>query len=299
VSDRISRTGDAVRLGSFFPILAWEPGVGWGETPPTSGFAESAVSPAADFDYGVTVPDGLHVLASGVRSGDRWLAMGVRDLGITIGRLRIAEGMAGPVKVTVGVAEPVGVDPARFRDVVVQAVVDLSARYGAYPWPALSLGITPGLSGGIEYPGHILQGPDTLGRTTPHEVAHQWFYGLVGNHQGRDPWLDEGLATWAEARFLDDLPTYLARDIPRSTEGELGQPMEYWDARLGNYYEGVYIQGAQAVGDVAAPELVDCALRHYVAANGHAVADTEDLVAALELVSPDARRTLASYGANV
>src|SRR5439155_24077387 len=29
VRDRISREGDAVRLGSFFPILPWEPGVGW------------------------------------------------------------------------------------------------------------------------------------------------------------------------------------------------------------------------------------------------------------------------------
>ena len=32
-----------------------------------------------------------------------------------------------------------------------------------------------------------------------HEVAHQWFYGMVGNSQFRDPWLDEAFATWAEA----------------------------------------------------------------------------------------------------
>src|SRR4051794_24622141 len=33
--DRIARVKDNVRLGSFFPILAWEPGVGWATEPPT------------------------------------------------------------------------------------------------------------------------------------------------------------------------------------------------------------------------------------------------------------------------
>ncbi|HZQ83854.1 MAG TPA: hypothetical protein VFA83_03395, partial [Acidimicrobiales bacterium] len=35
VSDRVARSGDAMRLGSFFPILSWEPGVGWDTEPPT------------------------------------------------------------------------------------------------------------------------------------------------------------------------------------------------------------------------------------------------------------------------
>ena len=34
-----------------------------------------------------------------------------------------------------------------------------------------------------------------------HETAHQWFYSLVGNDQALDPWLDEALATWAQAVF--------------------------------------------------------------------------------------------------
>lgn len=35
-----------------------------------------------------------------------------------------------------------------------------------------------------------------------HELAHQWFYHLLGNNQGMEPFLDEGLATWAEAMYL-------------------------------------------------------------------------------------------------
>ena len=36
LDDRISLSGDAVRLGSFFPILGWEPGVGWATARPRS-----------------------------------------------------------------------------------------------------------------------------------------------------------------------------------------------------------------------------------------------------------------------
>ena len=33
--------------------------------------------------------------------------------------------------------------------------------------------------------------------TIAHELAHQWFYGVVGNDQYHEPWLDESFATWA------------------------------------------------------------------------------------------------------
>ena len=56
VRDRLSRSGDAVRLGSFFPILAWEPGVGWDTDPPTRLLAETSSTPTADFDVHVTAP---------------------------------------------------------------------------------------------------------------------------------------------------------------------------------------------------------------------------------------------------
>jgi len=36
-----------------------------------------------------------------------------------------------------------------------------------------------------------------------HEVAHQWFYGLIGNDQLNEPWLDEAAATYAEALYYE------------------------------------------------------------------------------------------------
>jgi len=140
-----------------------------------------------------------------------------------------------------------------------------------------------------------MQGPDTLG-VTSHEVGHQWFYGLVGNDQGRDPWLDEGLATWADARIAGTLDRLKARPIPAGARNMVGQPMSYWSDHQRVYDDGVYVQGAQALAALGDPDLVDCALRIYVAVNAYRIARQPDLVRAAASVFPDAAATLAGYG---
>jgi hypothetical protein len=300
IDDRISRSGDAVRLGTFFPLLPWEPGVGWALEPPTTILGEASTSPVADVEWSLAVPEGLTVLGSGEPDQGRWWkATAVRDVGISVGRFALAEGTAaaapGGVHVVVGVHEGVGEDPAAYRDRVVDALQDLSGRFGTYPWPSFSLALTPDFPGGIEYPGHVMQGPGTIGRTTPHEVGHQWFYGLVGNDQGRDPMLDEGLATWAEVR-ADGGPGVLDESVPADARGRAGAPMTYWDAHERSYYRGVYVQGAQAMAALGDPDQVDCGLRHYVAANAFTIARPVDLVAAMATVFPDAAATLEPFG---
>ena len=297
-NDRIARTGNAVRLGSFFPVLAWHPGLGWATEPPTSGFAESSISLPADFDVTVGVPEGSQVLATGVSdSPGHWVASGVPDWAMSIGDFRVLTGTAdGGVAVTVGVDRQVGDAAGPYLEKVVAVLNDFSRRYGPYPWPTYSLALTPELSGGIEYPMHVMQGPGTLGRTTSHEVGHMWFYGLVATNQGATPWIDEGLSTWAEARFEGTVDEIKARPIPAEGAGRAGEPMAYWESRQSAYYRSVYVQGAQAVAALGSPDLVDCALRQLVARYAYRVVGNGEVVAALSVVAPDAGEVLARYG---
>lgn len=299
-NDRISRSGDAIRLGSFFPILAWEPGSGWAVEPATAGFAEASTAVTADFDATVTVPPGFDVLATGTSSGGgRWTASAVPDFAVSVGHFATATATVNvphAVQVTVGVHSGIAESPDAYLSRVTRSLEDLSRRYGPYPWPSYSLAITPVLGGGIEYPMHVFQGPGTISRTTPHEVAHMWFYGLVGSNQGRDPWLDEGLASFAEARFENTLASFRARSIPAAGRGRLGEPMTFWESRQAAYYRSVYVQGAQALAALGDADLVDCALRLYVARNAYRVARPADLVAAAGAVFPGAAETLAGYG---
>ncbi len=302
-NDRISRNGDSMRLGSFFPILSWEPGVGWATESAVGGFAESSTAPTADFDLTVVVPEGFGVLASGTPDparGGHFTATAMRDVGVSVGRFDTVSAVAmapQPVQVTVGIQRgTVDNDGLNaYLDTVVGSLEDFGRRFGAYAWTTFTLAITPELGGGIEYPGHVMQGQNTIG-VTSHEVGHQWFYGLVGNDQGRDPWLDEGVTSWAEARFEGRLERFKARVIPPAVKNKVGEPMSFWADRRQNYSDGVYIQGAQALAALGDPTLVDCALRVYVALNAYRIARQPDLVAAASAVFPNAAATLTAYG---
>ncbi|MGQ0743171.1 MAG: M1 family aminopeptidase [Acidimicrobiales bacterium] len=300
VPDRISATDGSLRLGSFFPILAWEPARGWALDAPTDLFAEAAMSTTADFDLTVRTPPGYTVLASGV--GDRpghWRADAMRDVAVSVGRFNLAAGEAlapHPVTVTVGAHDSTGIDPTTYLAQVMADLADLATRYGPYPWTTFSLALTPALPGGIEYPTHVMQGAGTLGRVISHELGHQWFYALVGNNQARHPWLDEGLATWAEGRARNSLGAVLARPVPEAGRFRVGEPMDYWAQNPGAYYAAVYNQGAAALAALGDPVLVDCALALYAAVNAHRIARPADLVAAAHAVFPDAPNTLAAWG---
>lgn len=297
VDDRISRTGDSFRLGSFFPILAWEPGVGWAMEPPTSGFSEAAMTPHADFVTTVTVPAGDDVLATGVQDAQgRWIATAVPDFALSVGRFDIARGSSDGVAITVGVERGINESPAAYLNKLVQVMRVQNARLGPYPWPAYSLAVTPDLKGGIEFPMHVMQGPGLIGRTTSHELAHEWFYGLVHSNQGRDPWIDEGIASYVEARHERSEASFRSKAIPANAVGRLGEPMTYWESRQSSYYRGVYVQGAQALMALGPLDRVDCALRHVAARLAYRVATPAAVLDALSVVFPDARAVLARYG---
>ena len=301
--ERWAVSGQGVRLGSFVPLLPWEPGRGWATDPPTLVHGEATTSPVADWGLSVTAAGGLDVVATGTPSGPgRWTATAVRDVAVSAGRFRRVEGVApagpGGAPVAVVVVADAGVpdDAAAYLRKLVQVLPSLSRRFGPYPYRSYTLALTGSLRGGIENPMLVFQGPGSLGRTTSHEAAHMWFYSLVGNDQGRDPWLDEGLATWAEAVYEGTLAAVRARSIPAGAAGQAGRPTSYYDGRTSTYYAGVYVQGAQALAALGPPALVDCALRLFVARRANAIATNADLLAALTPTFPGAAAVLARYG---
>lgn len=300
--DRISQNGTSVRLGSFFPILSWEGERGWATDAPTTTLAESSTSPTADFDVAITAPPDLDLIATGAEtSPGRWEARAVRDFAIATGDFEIvrrAVDAPRPVDVTVGVAAGLDAEPRVFATAIERALRDVSRRYGAYPWDTFSMAIMPDLgSAGIEYPTMIFQGENSLRNATTHEVAHSWFYALVGNNQARDPWLDEGITSWAQGRSDGIMGFFRDYEIAGDAQGRLGEPMSYWDGHEDSYYGGVYVQGVKALDALGSARGVDCALKRYVAENAYGVATTGDLLDALEPDFPRAARVLRRFGA--
>jgi aminopeptidase N len=297
--------GSVARLGSFFPLLAWNPREGWALDPPSSFGAETWTSPSADFDVRVTAPPGLRVLASGEQVGrGRWHATAVRDFALAAGRFTVVRGTAnapGTVRVIVGVERGLPFDARRFLGFARSVLAAHSHRFGPYPWPTFTLAAMNDLGHhNWEYPTLTFQDSYDPGpaAASAHEIGHQWFYSLVGNNQARDPWLDEALASWAQARYSNALASYVEQQIPDSVRGQLGQPMSFWDRfDILTFGDGVYTQGVQALASLGDPAEVDCALRLYAEQNAYGIATPDDLLRALETFFPDARAKLEAYGA--
>lgn len=304
VNDRVAQVGRSFRLGSVLPVLSWVRGSGWQTAPAVDAFAEAAATEVADWDVTVTAPPGFTTLATGTEaSPGRFVAVAVRDWAATVAPMRLAEvpAQGGRTTVVVGVADGAAGDPATLARRAAEALDNLAARYGEYPYPRLSLGVTGSLTGGIEFPTHIHLGSGVPNIHLVHEVAHQWFYGVAGNDQYAHPFLDEALATYAEARVVGRLATQRGRAVPAAGRTRLGESMAYWNRQGRTYFLSIYIGGLQALaayGDaIGGYDALDCALRRYHHDRAFTLSRPADLFDALaRQTGVDPRPVLARFG---
>jgi hypothetical protein len=302
--------------GSGYPLLAWVRGEGWAREDAVDIAGETATS--EDFrlaSLGVTVPNGLEVAGTGQAAGagpgprpgtttHRFTAEAVRDVAVAVGRYRVRERDLGETRLHLFTpVDGTRVPPEQWADVLETSVERLVEQFGPFPYPDLWVAVAPSQSSGIEFP-TALQFGDTSDNALPglatHELAHQWFYGLVGNNQARDPWIDEAFATYAENLVTGDGDVPDPEDVPDRLEGDLGESMAFWGERsFGAYYRGVYQQGAAALlaaREEAGPERFDAAVRDYLAANAHQVASPAGVAAAFREV-PEVTDRLRDAGA--
>lgn len=169
-------------------------------------------------------------------------------------------------------------------DAAVSAFRKIQDRLGDYPYPTFSVVQSAG-GYGMESPRLIWVpygvGAANLRYLVAHETAHQWFYGLVGNDQARQPFADEAAADFI-ARYVTD-----TRRASRCATGRLD--LAIYEYSTGCYYEKVYIQGGNLL-DAARRKMGSTAfwsaLRGYVAANRYGLVSSATLLRALDDATP-------------
>jgi hypothetical protein len=89
-------------------------------------------------------------------------------------------------------------------------------HFGRYPYPTLTVVHPPRkgrASGGMEYPQLITTDGSwysnfltrQVEQVALHELAHQWFYGVLGSNERDAPFLDEGFTSFADGLAAQDL----------------------------------------------------------------------------------------------
>ncbi len=121
---------------------------------------------------------------------------------------------------------------------IARATVYADSLIGAYPHPHVTAVSAPlGVGGGMEYPMITVIGKTStvkqLDEVLAHEAFHNWFALTVATNERTHAWMDEGLTSWLEHRYmaryysdgaglLDELPKSLIGES-RYTEGALLQ----------------------------------------------------------------------------
>jgi hypothetical protein len=95
--------------------------------------------------------------------------------------------------------------PAYLND----AIRYFSERVGDYPYSQFSaVDGTVSAGGGMEYPMATIintSGDDfTLEDVLIHEIAHSWFYGILGFNERTEGWLDEGITSYYELEYIEN-----------------------------------------------------------------------------------------------
>ena len=136
-----------------------------------------------------------------------------------------------------------------------------------------------------------------------HEVAHQWWYNVVGNNPLAHPWLDEALAQYsamlyfrrlwpagaAEAYIRPIVYDRYAAYAARSPNVQLNQPVSAFPDREA-YYAVAYARGAmflEAVHKELGDDAFFAALQEYYRQYAFQIAAPEELKAALRAAGTD------------
>ncbi len=118
----------------------------------------------------------------------------------------------------------------------------------------------------------------------PHEVAHQWFFSLVGNNQPMEPWLDESIATYAESLFYEryfpeDLDWWWQTRVYSHLPSGTIDTSIYLTGGVPEYFNRVYRRGALFYNDLRelmGDEAFFNFLRDYTQTHRYEIATGED-----------------------
>jgi hypothetical protein len=177
--------------------------------------------------------------------------------------------------------------------------------FGPYPFTELDLAEANLWPWAIEWPGLILVGEPLYADPTEacgewhvvHEVAHQWWYSVVGNDQVHDPWLDEALANYSTVLYYEMLhdPQTAADAIEEDIDQRYeGYAQTYGDGIVGgptgdytraSYYPLVYAKGAlffEALRGEMGDQAFFRGLQSYYVDCKYRVATPENLLSAME-----------------
>ncbi len=274
-----SSNGPALNLANWYPILAVYESENWQADPVLMG-GDAVTSQTALYKVTITAPDSWRIASTGTQinlseeqglSKHTFASGPVRDFMIAASpAFEMSQTQVDDITIVQWGNLETEPGWASALDDARSILTFYENTFGPYPFNELDI-VAAQLqnASGVEYPGLILIIDDSYQSTRQldflhlviaHEIAHQWWYSIIGNDVLRDPWQDEALATFSSLMYLQSLsPSFdlferykaQVEDYDRSNPGQsIDQPLDAFQGRVSEYGMVVYMKGAMFLNDV-------------------------------------------------
>lgn len=143
----------------------------------------------------------------------------------------------------------------RYLHAAKSALSKLAAWYGEYPYSTLTVVVPPSDAngaGGMEYPTLVTAAAARssspgyeLERTLVHEIAHQYWYGMVASNEFEEAWLDEGFASYAEDKLMSAIYGVSSSSVMEASYMTHPEPLQQFSwkfNRSSGYADNVYLR---------------------------------------------------------
>lgn len=322
----IGTTIRQVNLVDWYPFVPPYRG-GW-LAPQPAYYGEHLVFDLADFDVNLRLVDRQDLViaasAASTKDGD-WLRFhreAARNFAVSMSHEYHSEtAQQGGITVT-SYYFPLHEQAGKATlQTTLEALALYKELFGPYPHDTLAV-VEADFLDGMEYDGlyflskafyNLYSGKrdDFLIAIAAHETAHQWWYGIIGNQQANEPWLDEALSTYAERLYYERYQPE-ALDWWWSYRVNYYGPKGWVDTSVYNtqgalqtyqdYRNAVYLNGARFLEDLRSTvgdEAFYATLNDYATSYAGEIASGDDFFAVLRRHSEaDIQPLLDRYFAN-
>ncbi len=222
--DRFGYYAGVFALAHWYPIMAVYDERGWNLDPYWDA-GESFYFECAYYNITFSVPEGYVMAATGrldeiKKKAGEWIykwytPLPVREFAAAVSKnyeVVSGEASVGRRKVKVYSYYLLGHEVAGeiALNTAIKSIELYSKYYGEYAYSEFRVVEVYGWFGGMEYPMFVMitsslyspQRKTILELVVAHETAHNWWYGMVGNHEGLEPIMDEPFAEYSDTLYF-------------------------------------------------------------------------------------------------
>jgi hypothetical protein len=209
-------------LANWYPILSVYDSKGW-HLDPVSDIGDSVYSDTAFYTVDISAPADVKIAATGSEISTtpagadtvrhRYLSGPARDFFIIMSPdfQQVDRTVDGTIVHSYYLPSHELGGMAALR-VASDSLRIYNQKFGAYPFTEFDIAEAPmNYASGVEYPGIVIIGDFLYDQpnqanfvvAVAHEVAHQWWYNVVGNDVFAEPWLDEALTSYTSSFYYE------------------------------------------------------------------------------------------------